>query len=173
MDEARTAELRQAILDALKERTKRMCLLVGDHFQIGHDQAFMELRPVGVGTGRHTLRVWTTHTKPQPFQETKAAWFPLPHVAQHLLTCLDIENIWRGQETHRRQRKRSAENSIILFGELPENITVVPSEIPGALDLTVTGLTQQQVKQVLSLLRPAEPTAPGGTDFWAELQADD
>lgn len=184
MDDSRTNELRQAVLAALKERTKLMCRLQGawgvsfngQSFIVGHDKVCIELRPVspnGFGeANHHTLLVKTTNTKPKVFRETRAGWFPLPHIAKHILECVEHEAKLRQDATKQRQLTRGAETVIQHLTRLglPPNITLAPSQTPGAIDLTATGLTETQVRQSFNTLHPVQ----GDHDsFWDHINQPD
>lgn len=186
MDETRVEELRRALLDALQQRTKVLCTLAGvwdvQHqrqvFQVGHDQAVIELRMGTVRSPAWKLSVRSASTHPKTFRENAAGWFPLPHVAKYMIEILEDEAKRRQEEARQRQLYRSAENAIqrvVKTLPLLEGIGLVPSTLtPGGLDIVVAGLTEDQAKKLLRLARDLKGAPENAQDgLWAHLRADD
>jgi hypothetical protein len=183
-------ELEQDLLQALRAELRSevwpggaLCrydgagsLVQGRNLILGFYRVGIWLRPVGQETGRHTLVVRTPRTQTKFFRETKAGWFVVQNVAKHLVSVLQCEMTFRQEEARQRQLQQTARNGVQRLEALglPDGCSIASSEVPGALDLVVEGLTEPAVRQTLEFLRtllrkPSDSTL----GLWAQLQSND
>jgi len=195
MDLSQVPELEQALLQAVRGKftgvarfeVTVLCrydddgpLTAGRNLIIGLHQVGVQLRPVG-HTGRHTLvlksRRPTTRTPAKVFRETRAGWFMVQNIAQHLDLMVKLEKAALQAETRDRQLQQTARNSVLRLEAqgLPEGCGLTPStKLLGGLDLTVQGLSEPAMRQTMAFLKTLirEPNDES-TGLWAQLQATD
>ena len=184
MDLTQVPELEQTILRAMGG-SQHLCryddngysLVQGRNLILGLHRVELQLRPVGHNTGRHTLTVKTPRTPAKVFRETRAGWFMVRNIAQHLVSVVGLEHRAIQAEARERLLQQTARNSVLRLEAqgLPEGCGLTPStKLPGGLDLTVQGLSEPAMKQTLAFLgtlirKPNDES----TGLWAQLHASD
>jgi hypothetical protein len=147
----------------------------GRNVIIGSHRVLVGLRSVGLSP-RLYLVVKTPRTQAKTFRETRGGWFVVQNVAKYIVAELQREARLGQEEARIRQLHLTAHNMVQRLGALglPEGCSIASSEVPGALDLVVEGLTEPAVRQTLEFLRtllrkPSDSTL----GLWAQLQSND
>ena len=186
MNVNRVHELEEDLLQALRVGFAVLChydgggssLRGGRNLNIGMHRVMVELRPVRSEQGgeRHALMVKTPLTPVKTFRETRAGWFVVRNIALHLAAMLQIEKAAHQTATRQRQLHQTARNNVqrLAAQGLPEGCALAPStKLPGGLDLTVQGLSEPAMRQVLGLVATLIHKPDVSTGLWAHLHADE
>jgi hypothetical protein len=193
LDTHRVPELRAAVLEQLQARYPTSICRIEEHayvecfawfactIHVGQDRIEFILRdvvsPEKKATGRHTLRVSTPNTKGHTFRETKAGWFVVQHVVQHIVCSLQAENLLRQQAARERQLVKSAENTIIRLQRrgVPEGVQLEP-HTDGNVNIHAQGLTEETMNAILDAIREqawGKKGAKSEKGLWDHLHDDE
>lgn len=125
-------------------------------FTVGKDVVWIFLRPIQANpSGRHTLLAHTRNAKWKVFRETKAEWFVLENVLEHLMESLTEEHILRDAQTQSSRLLQTIRNTIARLGRkgMPQGVVLTPAEDKEHICLQTSGLPEHIIERLLEVLR--------------------
>lgn len=187
MDLARVVELERAVRDTVQQKVDRLVIFeaggptihYGRSLNVGLDYCIVKLASVR-GSSRHRFVVETANIKSKSFRETRAGWFSVDRIADHIVDVIDQEAERRGERTRAVLRIRSTQGRIKHLkaqrddeaGNL-SRVEMQPNQHDGStIDVTIRGLTEPQTALVLAAIHCAV-ASPDATVFTHLLEEDE
>jgi hypothetical protein len=151
------------------ENTGGLCESGGQSLVVGSERMKLRLRRRRSG---HVLMILTAGSLTN-FRETRAGWFNIDRIATHIYTVVQLDQKTRQDALRKAQLLQSARNAIERIGKLPPGCELAAStDLPGTLDLTLTGLPEATVKHLLGALESLKPTE-ASAGLWEHLAEDE
>lgn len=177
MDLSRIPDLEEEIRQGVQKISACICffehtnsLLEGRFLVVGLERLWLQLRPLRSG---HVLTLSAAESLTKNFRETRAGWFNIKGITTFIYTVVQRDQRIRQDALREAQFRQSARNAITRIGKLPTGGKLEPnSELPGMLNLTLTGLPEATVRHLLGALESLKPSE-ASAGLWEHLAEDE